>query len=156
MQTILVLSLLHCLYVNAHLIQPRCKTSPGSPFWPSRARWETLNKTLDGRLLNPVPQAAVCHPDKNAYDPAVCKSTNWTEAATYVNDPLGLVNPNWSDDSCLPLPSLPCSGEGFPVYVINATSAAHVAAGVNFARSHNIRLNVKGEILVYCAKGCTD
>ena len=49
-----------------------------------------------------------------------------------------------SNDSCLPDPKYPCTGEGFSIYVVKATSAEHVAAGVNFARNHNIRLNVKG------------
>jgi hypothetical protein len=36
-----------------------------------------------------------------------------------------------------------CSGRGYPAYVVNATTAAHVQAAVNFAREHNVRLSVK-------------
>ena len=123
---------------------PKCKAVPGSAAWPCHGDWDALNRTIDGRLLKPLPTAAVCHPDEPDYNPAICKSADWTDAETYVNDPIGILNPNWSNDSCLPQPQYPCSGEGFPVYVVNASSSDHVAAGINFARKHNVRLNVKG------------
>ena len=44
----------------------------------------------------------------------------------------------------VPEPKYPCTGAGFPVYVVNASTSEHVAAGINFARTHHIRLNVKG------------
>jgi hypothetical protein len=52
--------------------------------------------------------------------------------------------PNWSNDSCLPDPSAGCSGAGYSVYVINATSKEYVKKGVDFARKNNVRLIVKG------------
>jgi hypothetical protein len=36
-----------------------------------------------------------------------------------------------------------CSTKDIPVYVVNASSVSDVAAGVNFARKHSVRLNVK-------------
>ena len=121
-----------------------CKTTPSSPMWPCAADWQALNKTLSGRLLEPAPPAAVCHPTQPSFDAAVCKNTDWTDATTYANDPLGIINPNWSNDSCLPQPKFPCTGKGFPVYVVNASSPEHVSTGIKFAKKHNIRLNVKG------------
>lgn len=50
---------------------------------------------------------------------------------------------NMNNDSCLPDPSAPCSGLGYPVYVVNATSAEEVKLGIDFARNNNIRVNVK-------------
>lgn len=125
-------------------VATRCKAVPGTPLWPCEAEWAALNRTLGGRLLRPPPTAAVCHPDQPSFNLDTCNATQWTSSSTYAEDPLGIINPNWSNDSCLPLPLLPCSGEGFPVYVVNASCAEHVVAGVNFARAHNIRLNVKG------------
>lgn len=122
----------------------KCKAIPGTQAWPNAAEWDALNRTVAGRLLHPSPPAAVCHPSQPSYNQAVCKSTDWTDATTYANDPLGIICPNWSNDSCLPQPQYPCSGKGFPVYVINATSSKHIAAGVNFARQHDVRLNIKG------------
>ncbi|KAF2164919.1 hypothetical protein M409DRAFT_24821 [Zasmidium cellare ATCC 36951] len=48
-----------------------------------------------------------------------------------------------NNDSCLPNASAPCSGLGYPVYVVNATSADHVKLAIDFARDNNVRLNVK-------------
>ena len=121
-----------------------CKATPGSPTWPSVIEWDALNRSVNGRLLRPPPPAAVCHANQPTYNPAMCTVTDWTNATTYANDPVGIINPNWSNDSCLPQPKYPCTGQGFPIYVINATYPKYAAAGVSFARSHNIRLNVKG------------
>ena len=121
-----------------------CKSTPDSPSWPHDSQWQALNDTINGRLLTPPPPAAVCHSEQPTYNPFICETTDWANASTYTNDPLGIICPNWSKDSCLPQPKYPCTGEGFPVYVINATCAEHVAAGIDFARKHNIRLNVKG------------
>ncbi|KAJ5291272.1 hypothetical protein N7478_000523 [Penicillium angulare] len=48
-----------------------------------------------------------------------------------------------NNDSCLPDNSAPCSGLGYPTYVVNATSAKEVKLGIDFARKNNIRLTVK-------------
>lgn len=60
-------------------------------------------------------------------------------------DPISSAFNNWNNDSCLPIPYLPCSGEGYgySVYVVNATTAEHFQRTVPFARERNIRLNVK-------------
>jgi hypothetical protein len=79
---------------------PVCKAYPGSSTWPTASEWDALNRTVDGRLLKPPPPAAVCHPNQPTFDLAVCKATNWTDAATYANDPVGIICPNWSEDSC--------------------------------------------------------
>lgn len=121
-----------------------CKTHPTSGSWPSITDWEALNETVGGRLLKPLPPAAICHSSQPDYNLKQCEATDWTDASTYADSPLGIINPNWSNDSCLPQPRYPCTGEGYPIYVVNASSVEYVAAGVNFARHHNIRLNVKG------------
>jgi hypothetical protein len=51
---------------------------------------------------------------------------------------------NWNNDSCLPIPGVRCSGEGYPVYVVNAISVGDVKAGVDFAMENDVRLVVKG------------
>ncbi|KAM0283509.1 hypothetical protein ACHAQH_002460 [Verticillium albo-atrum] len=50
---------------------------------------------------------------------------------------------NFSNDTCLPDPSYPCSPEGYPRYVVNATTSKDVKLGVDFARKYNVRLVVK-------------
>ena len=48
----------------------------------------------------------------------------------------------FNNDTCLPEPSYPCSGAGYPAFVINATSSEHVKMGVDFGmfkNSSNVR-----------------
>lgn len=141
---IMIVHLLFSAIIWPMCLAKICKSTPQSPTWPCVADWRALNASVDGRLLKPPPPAAVCHPSQPTYDADVCNATNWTDATTYADDPLGIINPNWSKDSCLPQPEYPCMSDGFPVYVINATTSQHVAAAVKFASKHSVRLNVKG------------
>lgn len=124
-----------------------CKASPDSPDWPSPREWAALNQSISGRLLQPPPPGAVCHPGQPTYNAAACPALDvaWFDLGIHVADPISSLWNNWNNDSCIPyvVPS-PCSGKGYPVYVINATSKEHVKAGVDFARTHNVRLNIKG------------
>ena len=139
---LIAITFFQCCYTA--IVPKVCKVNAASPLWPSLEQWNDLNSTIHGRLLKPAPTAAVCHPEQPSYNLTVCLTTDWTDATTYVNDPIGILNPNWNDDSCLPSPKYPCTGAGSPIYVINASGAGHVLAGINFARKHSVRLNVKG------------
>jgi FAD binding domain len=50
-----------------------------------------------------------------------------------------------TNNTCLPTtdPTTSCTRGNYPVYVINATSTAHIQIGVIFARLFNIRLIIK-------------
>jgi len=39
-----------------------CKVIPGDRAWPSQQAWSQLNQTVGGRLIQTIPQAAVCRP----------------------------------------------------------------------------------------------
>jgi hypothetical protein len=41
---------------------------------------------------------------------------------------------NFANWTCLPDPNAPCTGKGYPAYVINATTTEHVKAGVDFGK----------------------
>lgn len=114
----------------------QCKAVPGDPGWPSADRWAALNSTVGGRLIAPVPPAAPCHAEQPSYDEATC--ANLKEAFKtyefYVGIPVGSQVPGWDNDTCLPLETAPCSAAGYPAYVINATSALDVKAGVDFGK----------------------
>ncbi|KAH6665728.1 hypothetical protein B0J14DRAFT_705756 [Halenospora varia] len=122
-----------------------CKASPGSQDWPSLSQWASLNASVSGRLLKPSSPGAVCHPDQPAYNTTECSTllNGWYTVLLHTENPISSAWNNWNNDSCLPTLPSPCGGEGYPVYVINATSKEDVKAGVDFAREHNIRLNVK-------------
>ncbi|QBZ65924.1 hypothetical protein PoMZ_12891 [Pyricularia oryzae] len=125
---------------------PRCKAVPGAHEWPSEEQWQALNASLGGQLIRPTPPGAVCHPDQPSYNAERCAAVQtggWQGFALHVNDPVSMMSNTWTNDSCLPDPSLPCSGSGYPVYVVNASAVEHVQLGVKFAKKHNIRLVVK-------------
>jgi hypothetical protein len=63
-----------------------CKCAPGRSCWPSAAKWNSLNNTVDGRLLVHIPPGAVCHNTfqgplgtVQTYDAAACAeaTANW-------------------------------------------------------------------------------
>lgn len=124
----------------------QCKATPGSANWPSTASWSALNDSLSGRLLMPPPPGAVCHPNQPTYNPAACPAVQagWLTTIWHTDSPVSSIENNWNNDTCLPYPTVPCSGEGYPVYVVNATCAEDVKKGVDFARENNVRLIVKG------------
>lgn len=111
-------------------LRPRAR--PGTAGWPSAAKWQALQKSVGGRLqrLEPYfaacakPAAAACRlaldEIKNPYaigdQPALTQTSGWLDA--------------WDSK-----PS---------AYALAAESTADIVAAVNFARSHNLRLVVKG------------
>lgn len=121
-----------------------CKSTPNDASWPSISEWNHLNETLSGRLLHPLPPALACHstdPASNASCAGVQKS--WSSFAFHQDDPVSTAWNNMNNDSCLPTADAPCSGLGYPVYVVNATTADHIKQAINFARKYNVRLNIK-------------
>jgi FAD/FMN-containing dehydrogenase len=123
-----------------------CKAVPGTPGWPSTQEWMNFNQSLGGVLLKPPPPGGVCHAGEPNYNTALCPNVTslWTTSFNFhEDDPISNAFNNWNNDSCLPYPQAPCSGEGYPIYVVNATKPEHVQKAINFARDNNIRLNVK-------------
>ena len=122
-----------------------CKAVPHSPTWPSEQQWAVLNSSLYGRLLAPLPPAAVCDPSLPIYNNATCSyvASQYQLTDFHSKDPISVDLPNWEDDACLP--SGPhCNLAKFPRYVVNATTAADVKAAILFAGKWNVRLIVKG------------
>jgi hypothetical protein len=145
-------------FVSAgHSKPPVCKASVGSPDWPNQSQWAALNSSVSGRLLKPPPPGAVCHPGQPTYSAAECPAvlTGWFTLPLHTENPISSAWDNWNNDSCLPTLPSPCSGEGYPVYVINATCKEDVKAGVDFARKHNIRLNIKSTGHDYLGRSVT-
>ena len=128
--------------VKAH--NTACKPIPGDASWPSTSQWQHLNDSLSGRLLQPSPPASACHsPKPSSNESCANLKKSWSTFSFHQDDPISTAWNNMNNDSCLPDTSAPCSGLGYPVYVVNATSASHVKLAVEFARENNVRLNVK-------------
>ena len=141
LQTFFYFSPILC-HVQAHT--KICKTTPNDASWPSLSQWISLNRTLSGRLLHPLPPASACHSTySGSNDTCTDIATAWKTFAFHQNNPVSTAWNNMNNDSCLPDPSTSCSGLGYPVYVVNASSANDVKLAVDFARENNVRLNVK-------------
>ncbi|UNI22232.1 hypothetical protein JDV02_008139 [Purpureocillium takamizusanense] len=122
-----------------------CKAAPGSRAWPSLGEWQALNASAGGRLLSPAPPGAPCHPDQPGYSAEACAAAQrgWRLYDWHAADPVSMMLDQFANYTCLPQERYPCSGQGYPSYVVNATEATHVKAAVDFARKHNVRLVVR-------------
>lgn len=144
-----VLPLLYTLtYISSLLCHVQaqditCKSTPYDASWPSIFQWNHLNGSLSGRLLHPSPPASACHSYLGSNETCANITSSWSTFAFHQDNPISTAWNNMNNDSCLPSTSAPCSGLGYPVYVVNATSANDVKLAIDFARDNNVRLNVK-------------
>lgn len=121
----------------------KCKNYPGDAAWPDSSTWQSLNESVSGRLCAPFGLGNICHPSSPNFSNLSCYALN----VEWGNTTFVATNPwlaDYNDESCPPDGNTICTTAGYPAYVIIATSAADVQAGVNFARTHNVRLVVKG------------
>jgi hypothetical protein len=125
--------------VALSLSTDECRAYPGTSPWPSTSTWDQLNSTIAGRLIRPAPPGGVCHAGQPNFDESQCASVQeaWSDFNFHIVDPVSVTRDNWANWTCQPDPELPCSGAGYPVYVINATTAAHVKAGVDFGGTNS-------------------
>jgi hypothetical protein len=59
-----------------------CRVLPGDAQWPKVSDWNSLNKTIQGRLIASVPLSSVCHDAPfNNYNADACAAvqTTWNE-----------------------------------------------------------------------------
>ena len=109
------------------------RVRPSDPSWPSLAEWEGLNRAVGGRLVKVELPLAACadKPDTPACQELLRNLRN----PFYIGDqPWGTQSTGWAD-AWMSAPS---------VYSVAAKTAGDVAAAVDFAREHNLRLVVKG------------
>ncbi|KAI8669916.1 hypothetical protein LRP88_01637 [Fusarium phalaenopsidis] len=130
---------------GSYLPEKSCKAYPGSHDWPSHQTWSRLNESLAGRLLAPPPPGAVCHPGWPTYDRDTCPQVqkNWSVYEFHADNPISVMWDHYTNWTCLPNETYPCSASGYPAYVVNATKPEHVKLGIDFARKHDIRVAVK-------------
>ncbi|KXG47233.1 FAD-binding, type 2 [Penicillium griseofulvum] len=128
--------------------QTACKCTPEDSCWPSVDTWNALNKTVSGKLIHNLPVAISCYPGpyQNAQECADVYS-QWSNSTWQELSPVGYMYP--TDVSCpavdLSSGQTPgtCTLGPAPVYTINATEPAQLAAGVAFAQKNNVRLVVR-------------
>ena len=109
------------------------RVRPGDPGWPGPAAWGELDAAVGGRLIRVAPLLAAC-----AGDPAgsACADMlrNLQNPYFLGEQAAGTQTSGWVD-AWTSAPS---------AYAVAARSAEDVAAAVNFARVHHLRLVVKG------------
>lgn len=109
------------------------RVRPGEPGWPSAAEWEDLNRQVGGRLQQLADPLAACRADPSG---AACADFfQQIRNPYYILDHANLTQTSGWVDAWTSRPS---------AYAVAAKSAADVAAAVNFAREHKLRLVVKG------------
>jgi FAD/FMN-containing dehydrogenase len=113
-------------------VRPPRWVRPGEPGWPSPAEWAALGESVGGRLVQVQSAFGVCQPDAGS---AACadlfqnlKDPFFIDQSVNLTQTLGWVDAFTSQPSA---------------YAVLAQSSADVAAAVNFAREHNVRLVVK-------------
>jgi FAD/FMN-containing dehydrogenase len=114
-------------------VQPVRGVRPGAPGWPDPAQWAKLRKRVGGRLVRVKPPFAACTPDPGS--PACTDLFQNLRNPFYISDSVALTQTlGWTD----------AWTSQASAYAVLAQSSADVAAAVNFAREHRVRLVVKG------------
>ncbi len=112
---------------------PSRRVRPGDRAWPSPAAWERLRRQVGGRLIEPRPLFADCQ--------AAPKGPQCRDALKYLGDPYYIGDqPGGTEVSGW----LDAWSPAASAYAVAARNASDVAAAVDFARTHNLRLAVKG------------
>jgi len=117
----------------ARVMAPFRRVRPADPFWPGASEWQQLNAAVGGNLLEVHGLLAAC---ATSADGVACQDVRENlRNPFYIGDQPGGTQVSGWLDAWTPAPS---------VYAVKARHAADVAAAVNFARTRNLRLVVKG------------
>jgi len=108
----------------AQAARAAARVKPGAAGWPGQAEWASLKDSVGGRL------APVARPDLAGPDAAKLLANPF-----YIADQPGLTESSGYLGAWRSSPS---------AYSVTAQSAHDIAAAVNFARIHNLRLVIKG------------
>jgi len=106
---------------------------PGEPGWPDPAEWAKLRRRVGGRLVKVTSSFAACTPDPGG--PGCTELFQNLRDPFYIGDHVALTQTlGWTD----------AWTSQASAYAVLANSSADVAAAVNFARRHRVRLVIKG------------
>ena len=112
---------------------PFAAAAPAMPRWPSDAQWNELNAKVGGQLVQVRSPIEAC---RAAPGSAECAALfRGLKNPWYIGDNVALTQTSGWVDAWTSTPS---------AYAVAARNAADVAAAVDFARTHRLRLAVKG------------
>ncbi|PVH96640.1 FAD-binding domain-containing protein [Periconia macrospinosa] len=127
-----------------------CRVLPGDADWPQDEEWETLNRTVGGRLIRGAPLAETpCYSSNFSATSEGCFTIQreWASLAPFIADPVNVMARIALNNTCSPFlaanAGATCSLGNMATYAINVSDAESAAAGVEFAHRHNMRLVVK-------------
>jgi FAD/FMN-containing dehydrogenase len=115
-------------------VRPAGNVRPAGPGWPGPAEWAKLRRSVGGRLVTVDSPFAACTPDPGG---AGCTDLfqNLLRDPFYIGDSAALTQTlGWTG----------AWTSRASAYAVLAQTSADVAAAVNFAREHHVRLVVKG------------
>lgn len=109
------------------------RNRPGDAGWPAPAQWHELNAQVGGRLIEVHSPIDVCRAASGRAD---CETVfRRLKNPWYIGDNVALTQTTGWVDAWTSSPS---------VYAVAARNSVEVTAAVNFARTHRLRLVVKG------------
>jgi len=112
---------------------PMCRCTPAEPCWPTQAEWQRLRASLHGRLEQPRSPMAPCTSD--AEGEACAAALRNSKNPFFLEDQPGATqSAGW----------LGAWNAASSTYAVVAEDSTDVAAAVNFAREHRLRLVIKG------------
>src|SRR5271154_4452015 len=114
-------------------VQPQARVRLGDPAWPSEASWDQLDRDVGGRLINVRSPLADCV--SGSFDANCEQIFKELKNPYYLGDEVGLTQSLGWVGAWTSEPS---------VYAVAAKTTQDVVAAVNFARTNNLRLVVKG------------
>ncbi len=113
--------------------KPFRRVRPGDPGWPGPAQWERLRARVGGNLVRVEDPLRACA--KRPHSPACGRRAKAMTNPFFVREQAGATQSSGWIDAWRTKPS---------AWAVEAESAADVAAAVDFAREHRLRLVVKG------------
>ncbi len=117
----------------ARVMSPFERVRPGDRYWPTLAQWDELKAAVGGNLLEPHALFAPCVAEAGS---AACASVSQNlRNPFYIGDQPGGTQVSGWLDAWTPAAS---------AYAVRARNAQDVARAVSFARTHNLRVVVKG------------
>jgi FAD/FMN-containing dehydrogenase len=124
------------LMSTAHAQSPKSvfrRSRPGDPSWPSAAQWNELKAKVGGQLVEVSSPLEAC---RSAPESVACAAVfRGLKNPWYIGDNVALTQTSGWVDAWTSAPS---------AYAVAARNTADVAAAVDFARTHRLRLVVKG------------
>ncbi|GJJ15496.1 hypothetical protein Clacol_009774 [Clathrus columnatus] len=124
-------------------VSPKCRSQLGDPLFPTINELSQFNDSIDGQLIAIVPSGSYC------LSRGGCTEAEWTSSVFRSTIPGAMTNVNWEqnyssdpNELCFRNSTI-CGAGNVPIFGVNASKPEHIQAGIEFARTRNLKLVVK-------------